>query len=90
MYESEIQGHSPAWLMFVKMTFALSIAASLAGILFLDVTLMVKGYFAISALFMISSTIIVTKTLRDEHESRRLINRIQEARTSQMLKEVNE
>jgi len=90
MYESEIQGNSSAWIMFVKITFAASILATTIGIFFLDVSLMVKGYFAISSLFMISSTIIMTKTLRDEHESRRLINRVQDAKTNKILNEIIE
>ena len=90
MYESDIQGNSTAWLMFVKITFAISILSSTAGIFFLDVSLLVKGYFTISSLFMISSTIIMTKTLRDEHESQRLINRVQDAKTSKILNEITE
>jgi len=33
-------------------------------------------------LFLVSSTITLSKTMRDKHESQRLINRVSEARTN--------
>ena len=49
--------------------------------------LVVKGYFSISSLFLVFATITMSKTLRDEHESRRLHNKISEARTSKIINE---
>ena len=49
--------------------------------------LVVKGYFGISSLFLVFATITLSKTMRDEHESRRLHNKISEARTSKIINE---
>jgi len=54
------------------------------------VDLVLKGYMAISALFLVSTTITLSKTIRDEHEHQRIVNRISEARTHQLLKEYGE
>jgi hypothetical protein len=49
-----------------------------------------KGYLALNSLFLVSSTIMLSKTLRDEHEAQRLLNRISEAKTNKILKEYAE
>ena len=90
MQENEIKSHSTSWLFYVKAAFVISLLAMAAGILFMPATLVVQGYFALSSLFMVSATITMVKTLRDDHESRRLLNRISEAKTSKILKELAE
>jgi len=90
MQENDIQSHSTSWLFYVKSAFAISLASMAAGILLMPVSLMVQGYFALSSLFMVSATITMVKTLRDEHESQRLLNRISEARTSKIIQEYAE
>ncbi len=90
MHENDIQSHSSSWLFYVKSAFVLSLASMTAGILFMPAPLMVQGYFALSSLFMVSATITMVKTLRDEHESQRLLNRINDAKTNKILKEFAE
>ena len=90
MHESDIQSHSTSWLFYVKAAFVLSLVSMWAGILFMPGSLVIQGYFALSSLFMISSTITMVKTLRDDHESQRLLNKISEAKTSKILKEFTE
>lgn len=87
MLVEEMQGNSRSWLAFVKLSFALAVIAIIAGIVLMPAELMMKGYMAISALFLINSTITLSKTLRDEHESGRLINKISDARTQKIIKE---
>jgi len=82
-----VQTNSSGWLMFVKMTFGISLAAMIAFIFFMDGTLLTKGYLALNALFIVSSTIMMSKTLRDEHENSRLMNRINEAKTNKILQQ---
>ena len=84
----DIQSNSSGWLFFVKASFGISILAVAMGIVFMQADLLVKGYFAICSLFMVSSTITLSKTMRDEHESNRLINKVSEARTSKMINEM--
>lgn len=85
--ERETQSNSTGWLFFVKASFAISVLAMGAGVVFMQGDLITKGYFAICALFMVSATISLSKTLRDEHEGQRLLNKISEAKTNQILKE---
>ncbi len=87
MHENDIQGHSASWLFYVKAAFGISLVSMAGGILFLPATLVERGYLALSSLFMVSATITMVKTLRDEHESRRLLNRINEAKTNKIINE---
>ena len=67
---------------------AIAIGATLMGIYLLPGELVVKGYFLISSLFLVFSTITLSKTIRDGHESQRLHNKISEARTSKMIRDL--
>lgn len=90
MENSDIQSNSTAWLFYVKASFVIALLAIGAGIMFMPGGLMVQGYFALSALFLVSSTITLSKTLRDEHEAQRLIHRLNEARTNKIIREFAE
>jgi hypothetical protein len=82
-----LQRDSAAWLFFVRVTFGISVLTTSFGIFFLPVDLWIKGYIAMGLLFTIGSTITLSKTLRDEYEGKKLINKIQEVKTEKMLKE---
>ncbi len=58
------------------------------GIWFLPVDVMVKGYMLMANVFLVGSAFTLAKTLRDEHEARRLANRLDEARTEKLPMEV--
>lgn len=88
MKDYDIQSTSPGWLFFVKASFAISILAIAAGIFLIPGSLLIKGYFALSSLFLVSATITLSKTLRDEHEANRLINKVSEARTTKIINEM--
>ncbi|MDX1457894.1 MAG: YiaA/YiaB family inner membrane protein [Marinobacter sp.] len=88
--DNEMSSNSTSWLFFVKVSFAIALLATGVGIVFAPTDLLVKGYMAICALFLVSTTITLSKTLRDEHESRRIHNRLSEARAQQLLKEYTE
>jgi hypothetical protein len=88
MDEFDLKSNSNGWLFFVKASFAIAVLAVAAGVFFMPGTLLIKGYFALSSLFLVSSTITLSKTLRDEHESLRLINKVSEARTSKMINDL--
>ncbi len=82
-----LQLNSSGWVMFVKLSFCAAIMAMLVGIFFMPVDFWVKGYLAMGTLFTVGSTFTLAKTMRDEFEARKLINRIQEARTEKILKD---
>ncbi|KGD64119.1 hypothetical protein Y5S_02659 [Alcanivorax nanhaiticus] len=87
MDESTIQRHSSGWLFYVKASFAISLGLMIVGIVWLPTDLWIKGYLVMGSLFVVGSTITLAKTLRDDHEARRLINRISDAKTERLLKE---
>ena len=86
----DIQSHSSGWVFFVKASFAASLAAMAAGILFMPGELMVQGYFTLYALFLVSATINLAKTLRDQHEGQRLVNRLSDAKAQKMIRELSD
>ena len=90
MNELDVQSHSSYWLFYVRVAFAVSLIAMAVGIIFLPTSIVVQGYFALNSLFMVSTTITLVKTLRDEYESQRLIHKISEAKTNRILKEFSE
>lgn len=87
MEEQALQRHSNGWMFYVRTAFGISTGLMLLGIFWLPADLWVKGYLAMGLMFCIGSAITLTKTVRDDHEARRLINRISEARTERLLKE---
>lgn len=84
-----IQKDSTAWQLFVWVNFSLAVMATSFGILFLPIDLWFKGYMAMGFLFTIGSTFSLAKAIRDEHEAKKLINKIEQARTEKILKELN-
>ena len=89
MDQFELNSSTSAWDSFVKLAFALAIGATVMGIYMLPGELLVKGYFMISSLFLVFSTITMSKTIRDKHESDRLHNKISEARTTKIIREMD-
>ncbi|MEY2863924.1 MAG: hypothetical protein RLY58_1631 [Pseudomonadota bacterium] len=85
--DDHIQRDSNSWLFFVKVSFALSMAAMLAGIFFMPVDWWIKGYLVMGTLFLTGSTITMTKTIRDQSEADKLIKKISNAKTERLLKE---
>src|SRR5262245_26666818 len=76
------------WISFTYIQFAVALGMSAAGIWVIPVDLTVKGYLAMGLLFTVGSTFTLAKTVRDEHEARRMTNRLDEARAEKLLMEV--
>lgn len=89
MDQFELNSNTSAWDFFVKAAFVIAIGATLTGIYLLPGELVVKGYFLISSLFMVFATITMSKTIRDKHESDRLHNKITEARTTKIIRDMD-
>ena len=79
--------NTTGWLVFVKLSFVVSILAMAAAIFMMTGDLMLKGYLALNTLFIISSTIMASKTLRDEHESQKIMSRISETNANKSMQE---
>ena len=89
MDQYELHSSSTAWDFFVKVSFVIANSAPLVGIYLLPGALVVKGYVLFSSLFLVFASITLSKTVRDRHESDRLHNKISEARTSKMLRDMD-
>ena len=90
MDQFEMNSSTSAWSFFVKLSFGIAVGATLMGIYALPGELLVKGYFLLSSLFLVfSTTITMSKTMRDKHEADRLHNKISEARTTKIIREMD-
>ncbi|ETW96288.1 MAG: hypothetical protein ETSY1_27235 [Candidatus Entotheonella factor] len=90
MESHSVQTDSTAWLVFVKVSWVAAIAAVGVGTIYLPVDLWAKGYMAMGILFAMGTSFTLAKTLRDQHEAQRLINRITEAKTEKILQEYSD
>jgi hypothetical protein len=79
--------HTPAWKTFTYVSFATAAGMLAIGIFFMPADIWIKGYMAMAAVFTIGATFTLAKTLRDEHEANRLINKIEDAATERVLRE---
>jgi hypothetical protein len=80
--------HSAAWVTFTYISFAASAFMVGIGIWFLPLELSIKGYLTMGFLMLTQSCITMTKTMRDNHESGKLVNRIEDAKAERILMEV--
>ncbi len=89
MNEPVINKTSAAWAMFTYMNFGVAAVMMAGGIYFLEASFAAKGFYAMAALMLVNSTAAITKTLRENEESQRIYNKLDEARTERILMEVN-
>ena len=85
MERPNISENSPAWMTCVWMSFVLSVFLTCVGIYWLPAVMWVKGYMLMGIMFSVGSSFTLAKTVRDNHEARKLINRVSEAKTERIL-----
>jgi hypothetical protein len=81
--------HSPAWVTFTYISFGASAFMVGLGIWLLPLDFSMKGYLTMGFLMLTQSCITLTKTMRDMHESGRLVNRIEDAKAERILMDFN-
>ena len=81
--------HTQAWTTFSYGSFAAAALMTALGIWAMPVDIWVKGYMAMATVFLIGSCFTLAKTVRDEHESKRFANRLEEAKTEKLLMEID-
>ncbi len=81
------QLNSPSWMFFVRINFAISMASMFVAILLSPIEILVQGFLAMGTLYLVASTFTFAKTVRDEFEGQKLINKLAEARAEKLLKE---
>lgn len=75
--------------MFSYVNFSVAGLMMAGGIYFMDATFAGKGFYAMAALMLVSATVQITKTVRDNEEAAKLHNKLEEARTERILAEVS-
>jgi hypothetical protein len=81
--------HSPAWINFSMGSFVIAASMMAGGIFFLEASFAAKGFYAMSALMLVHTSISVTKTLRDNEEATKFLNKVEDAKTEKLLMDVN-
>ena len=84
-----VQPHSNAWVTFTYVSFAASAFMVSVGVFYLPIDLWMKGYLTMGIIMMIQCCVTLTKTVRDMHESGKMVNRIEDAKAERLLKEVS-
>lgn len=85
--KDEIQKDTGAWIFQVWCAFILSMSVTSIGIFYLPVELWVKAFMGMGLLFTVSSAFTLAKTVRDNHEATRLINRVKDAKAEKLLRQ---
>ncbi len=81
--------HSHAWVIQTWLSFVLAVGVTAMGVYHLPVDGWIKSFLSMGLLFTIGSTFSLAKTLRDVHEQQRITARIDEARMTKLLAEVD-
>lgn len=83
-----VPSHSQSWILFTYVSFVAALAMIVAGLVLMPLDLAMKGYLAMGIVMLIQSCISLAKTLRDNEEAGKLVNRIEDARTERLLMDV--
>ncbi|WP_275785998.1 YiaA/YiaB family inner membrane protein [Pararhizobium gei] len=84
-----IQKHSSSWVSFSYISFGTAAFMLAAGLYTMPLDLWGKGYLTMGILMLVQTTVNITKTLRDNAESDKLIRRIEDAKTEKLLVNFN-
>ena len=77
--------HSPAWKLFSWAGFVLSLTLVAIGVYHLPADPWIKGYIGMGIFCITLSSFILAKTVRDEYEAGKFINRLSSAKTEKLL-----
>jgi hypothetical protein len=81
--------HSSAWTTFATASFILAAGMMAGGIYFLEASFSAKGFYAMAAIMLVNTSISLTKTMRDNEEAGKLVNKIEDAKTEKLLMDIN-
>ena len=82
-----LKSDTNAWVFQVWVSFLVALSLMVLGIYNMSADIWVKGYLVMGLFFTVGSCFNLAKTLRDQQESRRLINRFTDAKTEKILSE---
>jgi len=72
--------HSAAWTNFTMLSLVIAADMMAGGIFFLEASFAAKGFYAMSAIMLVHTTVSITKTRRDKEEAGRLVNKLEDAK----------
>jgi hypothetical protein len=78
---------TPAFYLQAVLSFVVSISAVLGGIVYLPVDGWIRAFLAVGVLYAITSAFTLAKCVRDQHETRTVVHRVDEARIDRFLAE---
>jgi len=81
--------HSVAFTNFSFAAFAIAAAMMAGGIFFLEASFAAKGFYAMAAIMLVHTSVTLTKTMRDNQEAGKLVNKIEDAKTEKLLMDIN-
>lgn len=85
-----IDKNSDSWNYFTYVQFLIAASMFAGGIFNLEASFSAKGFYAMAGIMLVSSTVAISKALRDKEESARLHNKLEDARTERLLAEVSQ
>jgi len=80
--------HSQSWIVFTYASFVAALTMVIGGIVLMPLDLAMKGYLAMGVVMLIQCCITLTKTIRDNDEASKLVNRLEDAKTERLLMDV--
>ena len=83
----DVPKDTPAWIFQVWASFVLSIGATSIGIAYLPLDPWLRAFLGMGLVFSVGSALSLAKTLRDNHEAQRLLNRLSEAKAEKIIRE---
>ena len=87
MQQAVPQRDTGAWIFQAWASFVISFGAMIIGIIWLPVDPWVKGFLAMGLLYTVNACFTLAKTVRDNHEAGKLVNRISGAKAEKLLNE---
>ncbi len=90
MQPGSFDSNTSSWNFLVWTGFVISFTATVTGLVIAPLMIWVKAFLGMGIVFITVSCFSLAKTLRDQHEQRKLMNRISEAKTEKLLSEVRE
>ena len=87
MNHPPVNKDSSAWIMFTWVSFGIAVLMGSIGIYYVPADNWVRGFLAISFTFAIGTSFTLAKTIRDNVEADKHINRAVDARTEHLLNE---
>jgi hypothetical protein len=81
--------HSAAFVGFSYLSFAVSVLMVGGGVFVMPIDHWMKGFLFMGVVMLVQSCIILSKTIRDNVEAEKLLNRIEDAKTERLLMDVS-